>query len=229
MTEQRHSPNEKQRERRLKKQSLQTDQVQHTPEKEGKTRQEARPKLFGDIAVDLRKALLGGLLAALVSIAGSEAVGQISGAQALPLVEAMLPSVRFLCISGMTASATILALMLTVLGISRQAPLRSSHYRRVRQLALLDTIAFVFSTLLMLGLTIPLEQPETLSLRWYGTAYYGILVSSSLLGGLLISVVLMIYGTIFDLVEVIGLERKDSPVLLPDEEKEKTDPKDESP
>lgn len=176
--------------------------------------------LHVDVEVDLRKALLGGLIAAVVSITGSVMVGHISGSEGLRLVEAMLPSVRFLCIAVMTASATILALMLTVLGLSRNAPspLRSSHYKRVEQVALLDSITFVLATLLLLMLTIPIGESVAFSAEWYTTMYYVLLVVSSLLGGMLISVVLMIYGTVRDLVEAIGLEREDSSVLLSESE-----------
>lgn len=171
-----------------------------------------------DVEVDLRKALLGGFVAAVVSISGSAVVGQVSGGEGRMLVEAMLPSTRFLCIAVMTASATILALMFTALGLSRNAPtpLRSSHYKRVEQIALFDSATFVLATLLLLVLTIPLGESVALSGEWYTAAYYVILVFSSLLGGMLISVVLMIYGTIRDLVEAIGLEREDSPLLMPE-------------
>lgn len=175
-----------------------------------------------DVEVDLRKAILGGLVAAVVSIAGSTMVGQVSGGEGRLLVEAMLPSTRFLCIAVMTASATILALMLTALGLSRNAPtpLRSSHYKRVEQIALFDSATFVLATLLLLILTIPIGESTTLPGEWYTIAYYVVLVLSSLLGGMLISVILMIYGTIRDLVEAIGLEKEDSPLLVSEAEVE---------
>lgn len=62
------------------------------------------------------------------------------------------------------------------------------------------------------------EQTTPLSSEWYLIAYYAILILSSLLGGMLVSVVLMLYGTIRDLIEVIGLEREDSPILFPEED-----------
>lgn len=49
-------------------------------------------------------------------------------------------------------------------------------------------------------------------------AYYAILILSSLLGGMLVSVVLMLYGTIRDLIEVIGLEREDNPILFSEDD-----------
>ncbi len=205
----------------------QRDRLDPSPQKRPSQRQPVSEEqvrsrfLHFDVEVDLGKALLGGLLATLVSIAGTYVVGQASGSEWLRLVEAMLPSARFLCVAVMTASATILALMLTALGVSRQAPspLRTSHYKRVEQIALLDTATFVLSTLLLLALTIPIGQQTTpLSSEWYMTAYYAILILSSLLGGMLVSVVLMLYGTIRDLIEVIGLERKDSPILFSEDD-----------
>lgn len=168
-----------------------------------------------DIKVDLRKALLGGALAALVAIAGSWAVGQLHGAKGLVLLEAMLPTTRFLCSAVMTATATILALMLTLLGLSTDVSnqIHSAHYERVRQIALIDTVTFAAATLFLLILNIPLEETENLASGWYDTAYYTVLVVSSLLGGMLISVVLMLYDAVRDLIYVLGLNKEDHPIV----------------
>jgi hypothetical protein len=58
------------------------------------------------IAVDLRKALIGGTMAVLVALAGSWSVGRLYGAEGRLLLAAMLPTTRFLCSAMMTATAT---------------------------------------------------------------------------------------------------------------------------
>jgi hypothetical protein len=168
-----------------------------------------------DIKVDLRKALLGGALAALVSIAGSWAVGQLHGAEGLVLLEAMLPTTRFLCSAVMTATATILALMLTLLGLSTNASdqIHPAHFKRVKQIALIDTVAFAAATLFLLILNIPLEETENLTTGWYNAAYYGVLVFSSLLGGLLITAVLMLYDAVRDMIHILGLRSEEHPLV----------------
>lgn len=167
-----------------------------------------------DIAVDLRKAVLGGALAVVVAVAGSTVVGNLYGAEGRLLLEAMLPTTRFLCSAMMTATATILALMLTMLSLSSNSSnqIHSSHYERVQQIALLDMVAFVGATLLLLVLNIPLEESDSISTEWYSTTYYIVLTYTSVLGGMLISIVMMLYAAIRDMISVVGLQNEDHPL-----------------
>jgi len=173
------------------------------------------PGVEVDVKVDLRKALLGGALAALVSISGAWLVGRLHGAEGLVLLEAMLPTTRFLCSAVMTATATILALMLTLLGLSADVSnkIHPSHFERVRQIALIDTVAFAAATLFLLILNIPLEESDNLSTEWYDTIYYSVLIFSSLLGGLLIAAVLMLYDAVRDMIYILGLRKKEHPLV----------------
>lgn len=171
-----------------------------------------------DIAVDLRKALLGGALAVLIAIAGSTVVGNLYGAEGRFLLEAMLPTTRFLCSAMMTATATILALMLTILSLSSSSSnqIHSSHYKRIQQIALLDMLAFVGATFLLLVLNIPLEESDSISTEWYNTSYYVILIYSSVLGGMLISIVMMLHAAIRDMISVVGLQNEEHPLYQGD-------------
>lgn len=168
-----------------------------------------------EVKVDLRKAILGGVIAALVSAVGSWAVGNVHGSEGLVLLEAMLPTTRFLCSSVMTASATVLALMLTLLSLSTGSSNRfdASHYQRVRQIALIDAIAFVAATVFLLVLNIPLEESDNIATAWYSTAYYVVLGASSLLGGLLVAAILMLYDAVRDMIQVVGIKGQDHPLV----------------
>lgn len=171
-----------------------------------------------DIAIDLRKALLGGALAMLIAIVGSTVVGNLYGAEGRLLLEAMLPTTRFLCSAMMTATATILALMLTILSLSSSSSnqIHSSHYKRIQQIALLDMLAFVGATFLLLVLNIPLEESDSISTEWYNTSYYVVLIYSSVLGGMLISIVMMLHAAIRDMISVVGLQNEDHPLYQGD-------------
>ena len=171
-------------------------------------------KINPDIVVDLRKAFLGGLLAAVVAMGGSSVVGSLYGAEGRLLLEAMLPTTRFLCSAMMTATATILALMLTILSLSSNSSnrLHSFHYKRVHQIAILDMVAFVGATLLLLFLNIPLEESDSISTEWYSTTYYVVLIYSSVLGGMLISIVMMLHAAIRDMISVVGLQDEEHPL-----------------
>lgn len=187
------------------------------PDREQNTKEAAEEwlsEINPDVAVDLRKALLGGVLAVLIAIAGSTVVGTLYGAEGRLLLEAMLPTTRFLCSAMMTATATILALMLTILSLSSNSSnqIHAAHYKRVQQIALLDMIAFVGATLLLLVLNIPLEESDSISSGWYNTSYYVVLIYSSVLGGMLISIVMMLYAAIRDMISVVGLQNEDHPL-----------------
>lgn len=149
-------------------------------------------------------AAIGGVVAALVMAALVLVVGAVSTYEAGMLLDAMLPTVRFLCSSAAAASSTTLALMLTLLGLSASVShnLKNAHYVRIRQIALLDSIGFVLSIILLLTLVVPYEQTEEISAAWYTPVYYFVVIASAALGGIMVTVILMIYGTVRDMVSV---------------------------
>ncbi len=64
---------------------------------------------------------MGGLLAAGIALVGQWFVGKVyNDSEALKLIEAMVPSSRAVGTSVVTASGTILALMLTMLSLTNQ-------------------------------------------------------------------------------------------------------------
>lgn len=153
-----------------------------------------------------------GLVTAAIAFGGAYSLGRVSGFEALVLMEATLPTTRFLASSTLTASATILALMLTLLSFSHSADFRLSqmHYRRVRVIALTVTIGFVIAILFLLLLNVPLNETDRLPTQWYVTLYYGVLVTASILAGIIISVVLMLYLTVRDMTKaLVGVEHAD--------------------
>jgi hypothetical protein len=162
-----------------------------------------------NVKIDLWQALVGGALAAVVSLAGAWLVGQASGAEAHALLNTSLPSTRSFCGTVTLALGNILALMLTLLSLSAssEVDLKQSHYVRVKQIALVVSIALIGSILIYLLLNVPLSQSDTASEPagpGYATLYYATLALSSLLAGALITVVLMLYNTVRDIIRVIG-------------------------
>lgn len=167
------------------------------------------------IQIDLRRAILGGVVAALVTLAGSWGVGHLTGGEARILVEASLPRMRSFCNTVILAAGTILALMLTILGMSTRASseMKAHHYQRIRQIALFDAILIVGATVVVLVFNVPLTESENVPMTWFTGLYYLILTLTSLVGGALVSVVLMIHHTISDIIDVIGLGRTDKEVV----------------
>lgn len=155
---------------------------------------------------DIGLATVGAVLAAAVAFGGAYSIGNLGGVEAIGLIQSSLPTSRFLASALMTSSATILALMLTLLSLSHGTDFRLHpiHYRRVRIIALVDATAFVAATVFLLLLNIPVEETKNVPARWYDTLYYIMLGVSSALGGVLIGIVLMLYHTVRDVIRTVS-------------------------
>lgn len=168
---------------------------------------------------NLNRAIVGGSISAAVGAAAAWLLGHLSGYEAQALMEAALPNVRALCNTVILASATILALLLTLLGISTNvnSKLRDDHYNHVKQIALLDTVLFVSSMTVFLILNIPFTKSDNVSSSWFTTIYYSVLGVSFLIGGGLISVVLMLQNTVKNIILIVGLGAEEHPLVAEEE------------
>jgi len=166
------------------------------------------------VHVDLKRALVGGALAAGVTALGMWLSGRASGASVDALLRDFIPNAQAFSDTVVLASATILALMLTLLGMSSggDSQLKAAHYLRIRQIALADTIVFVAAMTIGLLLNVPLNESSKLDggLEWI--VYYGALGTSALLGGALVAIVLMIYNTVTDVIQVLALDKEEHPL-----------------
>lgn len=173
----------------------------HQPEGEAADRQ-GEQTLF----VGAKRALIGGLLAAGVAVGGQWFVGQVySGLEARNLLEAMMPSARSVGSAVVTAAGTILALMLTMLSLTSQAKSGFDRvfYKRIERIGLLSTIALAMGTLLLLLLSIPLQESQQVPPSWYRYVYYLLIALTAGLSGLLVAIVLMLYNAITSLLTVL--------------------------
>jgi hypothetical protein len=166
-----------------------------------------------------QRALYGGLIAAIITGAGVFLLGNISGYEAKKLITSSLPGINMLCNTIVLASATILALLLTLLGISSgsKSKLKREHYTQVMAIAKLDTILFVIAIILFQIFNIPITESEELPTTWYSNIYWATLFLSSLLSGGMVSVILMLYNTVINMIKIVGLEEKDHPLVFHDD------------
>lgn len=167
--------------------------------------------------VDTKNALIGGVVTALVMGGILVLVGAAGGWKAQALLESTMPTTRFLCSAVMTVSATTLALMLTLLGLSNNidGDIKAAHFERIRQIALIDVIAFIGATVLLLAHTIPFGEDLNVAQHVYVIAYYSIMSGAALLGGTLVAMILMLYDAVRDLVRLFCSDRESD--LLVDE------------
>ena len=165
-----------------------------------------------------KRTIWGGVISTAVIGVGVFLVGRISSGEAFSLVNAMLPSTRFLCASVITATSTILALILTLISFSSTSERKISghYYDQIKWIAKMSCIAFIASVILLLIVNLPLEKaPEKLNV-WLWVIYYFILAYSALLGGVLVTIILMLYEAATNIILVVHPDSKSSIVISED-------------
>lgn len=169
-----------------------------------------------------KRALFGGVVAAFITGFGAYALGNISGYEAKSLITSSLPGINTLCNTIVLASATILALLLTLLSISSstKSKLSSEHYKHVLLIAKIDTIVFVVAMIVFQLLNIPVTEADNVPSSWYSTFYYVSLGLSAILSGGLISVVLMLFNAVSSIIKIVGLGVDDHPLIYREDDDE---------
>lgn len=163
--------------------------------------------------VDSLWALIGGGVATAMILGAVTIVGSVSGYSALQRLEATLPSIRFLCSTVATGGVTILALMVTLLGLSRsvETDLERVHYRRIQQIAYMASLSVAAAIFVLVFLAVPVEHDADILLAYAEWVYWGIVVLSSLLGGIMITLVLMLLTAVRGLLHVVAPTLEEEP------------------
>tara|TARA_R110002049_G_scaffold146495_3_gene309169 strand:- start:988 stop:1533 length:546 start_codon:yes stop_codon:yes gene_type:complete len=170
-----------------------------------------------------KRALFGGVIAAIITGMGAYLMGNISGYEAKILIKSSLSGFNTLSNTIVLASATILALLLTLLSVSAssKSKLTAEHYTHVLLIAKIDTIVFVAAMIMFQLFNIPITEADNVPSSWYSTLYYSSLGISSILSGALISVVLMLYNAVNSIIKIVGLGINDHPLIYKENEKDK--------
>lgn len=147
----------------------------------------------------------------LIILMGTILLGRLSGYEAKVLIKSSLDGMNTLCNTLALASATILALLLTLLGLSStsKSKLKKDHYHQVLQIAKLDTAVFIASVITFLLFNLPITESDNVPTNWFSTLYYFSLGISSILSAALIVVVLMLYNTVVNIIKIVGLGMTD--------------------
>lgn len=156
-----------------------------------------------------KKSFYGGVITFSLTAAGVFLMGNISGYEAKQLIQASLAGINMLCNTIVLASATILALILTLIGVSSgtKTRLKKEHYLQVIRIAKVDSVLFIAALILFQIFNIPVTESDTLPSAWYKYMYWATLIFSSFLSGFMVSVVLMLYSTIRNIIAIIGLDQ----------------------
>lgn len=177
-----------------------------------------------------RSTFIGSLAAgagtALVLFAGLLGVGRVGSFEALQLLKATMPTVRFMTFSVIGSSITIIALMLTLLSLSLSSQWRFKpiHYHRIWQVTVLAIASVVIGVIVMIAMAVPLESVEELS-GWYDVIYYATAGTTAALGGLVVAMTILIGSSVYHLtsigtvgVDSLILDGQDEPADKPERE-----------
>jgi magnesium-transporting ATPase (P-type) len=148
----------------------------------------------------------GAVIVALVAFMARMVVGRyFTGDQARDLVEAMTGSALFLAAAIATGSATIIALMLTLLGLARDAhdEFRRAFHDRIRTIAWLATVSLVGAVLVLVTMTIPVVESEAIPVDWYRNLWWVFSGAIAAVSGLFVSVVITLLVTVIGAVDVL--------------------------
>jgi len=169
-----------------------------------------------------KRAIVGGAIALCIIGLGTYMLGNLSGYEAKELIKASIAGLNTLCNTIVLASATILALMLTLLGVSSDTSsnLKDDHYKHIMQIAKIDTVVFISSLLFFLIFNLPVTESDNIPENWFSIIYYITLGVSTVLSSALIVVVLMLYNTIVNIIKIVGLGMKDHPLAIKEDEDE---------
>lgn len=177
--------------------------------------------------VGSRRALYGGVIAGAVALGGQWLLGSIySGYEAKQFLESMSSSALYFGSAIVTASATILALMLTILSLTSQSDddFDKIFYLRVERIGKLATVALMGGIILLLFLSIPVKEADNVPSSWFTIIYYILMTFLAVLAGILIAIVLVLQNAISSLINVIrpSAEQKEKEIEKEQEEKTKS-------
>lgn len=167
-----------------------------------------------------KRAMLGGFISLVAIFTGAYLLGELSGYEAKELIKNSIAGLNTLCNTIALASATILALLLTLISLSAGSgsKLKNEYYKNVLQIAKLDTAVFIASVTTFLIFNLPITESENVPPNWFSWIYYSSLAISSVLSAALIVVVLMLYNTVVNIIKIVGLGMEDHPLARDKEE-----------
>lgn len=148
----------------------------------------------------------GAVITVLVVVLSRLTIGTYySGIEARELLAAMRDAALFLTTAIATGSATIIALMLTLLGLAHEThdELHRAVHNRIRAIAWLSAAALLGAVLIMVTITVPIVESDSIGTHWYRTLWWVFSVAIALDAGLFVSVVLTLLATIIGALEAM--------------------------
>lgn len=141
-----------------------------------------------------------------VGFLARQAIGTVySAAEAIVLIDALSRAGLYLGSAVATASATTIALMLTLLGMIRNVDqdFDDAAYVSISNIAKLATVALLTSLLLLLAFALPTGEFEQMPAQWFSSLYECLFVATVIMVALSAATVVKIYVTIQSVISKI--------------------------
>ncbi|WP_417322389.1 hypothetical protein [Erythrobacter aureus] len=146
-------------------------------------------------------------LGALIFGYGSrQAIGSIYGAaEAVDLLEALSRAGLYLGSAVATASATTIALMLTLIGLLKRMDEEFDRhaYRNVELVARLSTVTLLIALFLLMAFALPVGEFEEMPESWFENLYDALYYSTVVMVGAAAATVVLIYTTLLQVISKI--------------------------
>ncbi len=178
--------------------------------------------MIADILKKNKMAIFGGAISTVFIGIGVFLLGNISGHEAKHLLSASLSGLNMLCNTITLAAVTILALLLTLLSVSAgsNSDLKKKFYSQILNIARVDVVLLVGVLILFQFFNIPLVESENVPLSWYEIIYWTTLFLSSVICGMTVTLVLMLFTTVSSMISIIGMDKDHD--LVTDKERDET-------
>lgn len=127
------------------------------------------------------------------------AIGRVySAAEAIALLDALSRAGLYLASAIATASATVMALMLTLIGMIRRMDheFDDQAYRDIDLIARVATASLLLSLLLLMAFVFPVGEFEGLPNAWFDTLYNALFAACVLVIAISAGMVVLIYTTL---------------------------------
>lgn len=148
----------------------------------------------------------GAVVTVLVVALSRLAVGRYySDIDARELLASMREAALFLNAAIATGSATIIALMLTLMGLAQgaQNAFQRALHDRILTIAWLAAASLFGAILLLVTLTIPIVESDAIAIGWYRTLWWAFSGGIAAVSGLFVSVVLTLLVTVIGAVSAL--------------------------
>lgn len=151
--------------------------------------------------IALATGILGAVLTGLLFLGLQGVFGDLP---TFRMLEALHGTSNTLCFAGITASATILPLMLTIFSFARRAETQFNDwfYQRIKTIALLCVGAFISGLFTLVVLSAPVGDLEVLS-GFYDIIYYATVAGLVVMCGALITILVLLYYAILHIIDVL--------------------------